>query len=117
MFSRKFSGPLSCATDFFNLCWVDDYDSSIFGLGCHFTFGEHCDAGCATSTGRKTNLLLNTVGWILQINILDCEGELHRLDEFSLRSLREGLFDCLLDFLFHMSHPRGPRGLPLSRNP
>ena len=104
------------ATEVFDVLRREDSKTGSLGLGGGFAGGEHGDLEFTTSTGRKTNLFLDTVGWVLQVDILDGERDVHGFDKLSLGGRFNGRLDCFADFFFHLASPlRSARPKPLPR--
>ena len=113
-------GNLLCttlvSTEFFDFWRSDDVDSSVTSTSCCFTSCKHSDLDFTATTGRKTDFFLDTVGWILQIDILDGKGNVNRLYEFALWRVFDGLLDGGVDVFFHIVSPlQSARLSPLLR--
>ena len=110
---RKLASLLTISTEVLDGRWVNDVDSGGARLGSHLATGEHGNLHRLAATCWETDLLLDTVCWVLQVDVLQVERELDGLSELALRSAVQGLFNCCLYVVFHIPHLCGQRGSPL----
>ena len=75
------------------------------GLLRGFTGSEHRDLDLLSTTGGKTDLFLDTVVRVLEVDVLDGERELNRFDKGALRRLVQGFVDGGGDVVFHDASP------------